>query len=51
VNVDFLVDSMMEVMAFVCAWIIMQLGKYTGPHPSPGGARILQALRLGGAGK
>jgi len=28
-----------------------QLGKYTGPHPSPGGARILQALRLGGAGK
>ncbi|KAH8951528.1 hypothetical protein BDL97_09G032200 [Sphagnum fallax] len=28
-----------------------QLGKYTGPHPSPGGTRILQALRLGGAGK
>ncbi len=36
---------------FCCAWIIMQLGKYTGPHPSPGGTRILQALRLGGAGK
>ncbi|KAJ7569853.1 hypothetical protein O6H91_01G097800 [Diphasiastrum complanatum] len=28
-----------------------QLGKYTGPHPSPGGTRILQTLRLGGAGK
>lgn len=28
-----------------------QLGKYAGPHPSPGGGRILQALRLGGAGK
>lgn len=28
-----------------------QLGKYKGPHPSPGGQRILQALRLGGAGK
>ncbi|KAL3677758.1 hypothetical protein R1sor_020714 [Riccia sorocarpa] len=28
-----------------------QLGKYTGPHPSPGGTRILQQLRLGGAGK
>lgn len=28
-----------------------QLGKYTGPHPSPGATRILQALRLGGAGK
>jgi fructose-bisphosphate aldolase class I len=28
-----------------------QLGKYTGPHPVPGGGRVLQALRLGGAGK
>jgi fructose-bisphosphate aldolase class I len=28
-----------------------QLGKYTGPHPVPGGGRILQALRTGGAGK
>lgn len=28
-----------------------QLGQYTGPHPVPGGGRILQALRLGGAGK
>ena len=28
-----------------------QLGKYTGPHPVPGGGRILQALRFGGAGK
>lgn len=28
-----------------------QLGKYAGPHPVPGGGRILQALRLGGAGK
>ena len=28
-----------------------QLGKYTGPHPVPGGERILQALRTGGAGK
>eukprot|EP00850_Spirogloea_muscicola_P016688 SM000137S00466 [mRNA] locus=s137:281706:285186:- [translate_table: standard] len=28
-----------------------QLGKYDGPHPSPGGGRILQALRLGGVGK
>eukprot|EP00892_Ulva_mutabilis_P010655 jgi/Ulvmu1/7962/UM004_0195.1 len=28
-----------------------QLGEYTGPHPVPGGGRILQVLRLGGAGK
>jgi fructose-bisphosphate aldolase, class I len=28
-----------------------QLGVYKGPHPVPGGGRILQALRLGGAGK
>ena len=28
-----------------------QLGKYSGPHPVPGGGRILQALRFGGAGK
>uniref|UniRef100_A0A383VHG3 fructose-bisphosphate aldolase n=1 Tax=Tetradesmus obliquus TaxID=3088 RepID=A0A383VHG3_TETOB len=28
-----------------------QLGQYKGPHPSPGGGRILQALRTGGAGK
>lgn len=28
-----------------------QLGKFTGPHPVPGGGRILQALRTGGAGK
>jgi len=28
-----------------------QLGKYTGPHPVPGGGRILQALRTGGSGK
>lgn len=28
-----------------------QLGKYAGPHPVPGGGRILQALRTGGAGK
>ena len=28
-----------------------QLGKYEGPHPVPGGGRILQALRVGGAGK
>lgn len=28
-----------------------QLGKYKGPHPVPGGQRILQALRTGGAGK
>ena len=28
-----------------------QLGQYTGPHPVPGGGRILQVLRLGGAGK
>ncbi|GMH42933.1 hypothetical protein BSKO_10855 [Bryopsis sp. KO-2023] len=28
-----------------------QLGQYKGPHPVPGGGRILQALRLGGAGK
>lgn len=26
-------------------------GKYTGPHPVPGGGRILQALRTGGSGK
>jgi hypothetical protein len=25
-----------------------QLGKFKGPHPAPGGGRILQALRLGG---
>jgi hypothetical protein len=31
--------------------VFLQLGKYKGPHPSPGGERILQALRLGGAGK
>lgn len=28
-----------------------QLGTYKGPHPVPGGGRILQQLRLGGAGK
>ena len=28
-----------------------QLGKFVGPHPVPGGGRILQALRFGGAGK
>jgi len=28
-----------------------QLGQFKGPHPVPGGGRILQALRLGGAGK
>ncbi|KAJ9516440.1 hypothetical protein QJQ45_011191 [Haematococcus lacustris] len=28
-----------------------QRGVYKGPHPAPGGGRILQALRLGGAGK
>ncbi|KAK9831900.1 hypothetical protein WJX81_006849 [Elliptochloris bilobata] len=28
-----------------------QLGRYSGPHPVPGGGRILQAIRLGGAGK
>eukprot|EP01025_Chloroclados_australasicus_P042704 TRINITY_DN45413_c0_g1_i1.p2 TRINITY_DN45413_c0_g1~~TRINITY_DN45413_c0_g1_i1.p2 ORF type:complete len:164 (+),score=13.75 TRINITY_DN45413_c0_g1_i1:75-494(+) len=28
-----------------------QLGQYKGPHPVPGGGRILQVLRLGGAGK
>ncbi|CAL8466203.1 g5739 [Coccomyxa elongata] len=28
-----------------------QLGQYKGPHPVPGGQRILQALRTGGAGK
>jgi fructose-bisphosphate aldolase class I len=28
-----------------------QQGKYVGPHPVPGGGRILQALRLGGPGK
>lgn len=28
-----------------------QQGAYTGPHPVPGGKRILQALRFGGAGK
>lgn len=28
-----------------------QLGQFKGPHPVPGGERILQALRFGGAGK
>lgn len=28
-----------------------QLGKFKGPHPVPGGQRILQALRFGGPGK
>lgn len=28
-----------------------QLGAFKGPHPVPGGGRILQVLRLGGAGK
>ena len=28
-----------------------QQGKFVGPHPVPGGGRILQALRFGGAGK
>lgn len=28
-----------------------QQGKYKGPHPVPGGGRILQALRFGGPGK
>ena len=27
-----------------------QKGEYKGPHPVPGGQRILQALRLGGSG-
>jgi hypothetical protein len=26
-------------------------GGFKGPHPVPGGGRILQALRTGGAGK
>lgn len=26
-------------------------GVYKGPHPVPGGGRIVQALRTGGAGK
>ncbi|GAB4816635.1 hypothetical protein N2152v2_003681 [Parachlorella kessleri] len=28
-----------------------QQGKFQGPHPVPGGGRILQALRTGGSGK
>ena len=28
-----------------------QLGKFDGNHPVPGGQRLLQALRTGGAGK
>ncbi len=28
-----------------------QQGQFKGPHPVPGGGRILQALRTGGAGK
>ncbi|KAF8062721.1 hypothetical protein HT031_004051 [Scenedesmus sp. PABB004] len=28
-----------------------QLGRYAGPHPCPGGARQVQELRTGGAGK
>ncbi|KAF5838972.1 fructose-bisphosphate aldolase class-I-domain-containing protein [Dunaliella salina] len=28
-----------------------QLGQWKGPHPAPGGGRILQALRTGGSGK
>lgn len=28
-----------------------QLGQFKGPHPVPGGGRILQELRTGGAGK
>ncbi len=28
-----------------------QQGQYSGPHPVPGGGRILQAMRTGGAGK
>lgn len=28
-----------------------QKGQYKGPHPVPGGGRIIQALRTGGAGK
>ena len=28
-----------------------QLGQFKGPHPVPGGGRILQALRTGGSGK
>ncbi|KAK9809280.1 hypothetical protein WJX73_000448 [Symbiochloris irregularis] len=28
-----------------------QLGQFKGPHPTPGGERILQALRTGGSGK
>jgi hypothetical protein len=28
-----------------------QQGNFVGPHPVPGGGRILQALRFGGAGK
>jgi hypothetical protein len=29
----------------------VQLGEWSGEHPVPGGGRILQALRFGGAGK
>lgn len=28
-----------------------QKGEWSGTHPTPGGGRILQALRFGGAGK
>ena len=28
-----------------------QRGVFVGPHPVPGGGRIVQALRTGGAGK
>lgn len=28
-----------------------QRGQFKGPHPVPGGGRIIQALRTGGAGK
>lgn len=43
-------DAQTRLVALAKANSEAQLGKYTGPHPSPGGGRILQALRLGGAG-
>jgi len=45
-------DAAQEVLAALArANGQAQLGKFSGPHPVPGGGRILQALRFGGAGK
>lgn len=44
-------DAQKILVALAKANSEAQLGKFKGLHPVPGGGRILQALRTGGAGK